>query len=86
MNEQVNKGGAADDTVEGMWRTYARNVLPPDAPTVQHTECRRAFYAGAWALFWAVKEKADNLPEGEAEAWLTARQGEMADFYKGDMV
>ena len=33
------------------WRTFESEVLPTDAPEVQRTETRRAFYAGARALF-----------------------------------
>lgn len=33
------------------WLGYRREVIPPDAPEVQVTESRRAFYAGAGALF-----------------------------------
>lgn len=36
------------------WLSYAREVLPHDAPFVQVIECRRAFYAGARALQAAV--------------------------------
>lgn len=33
------------------WEGYRRHVLPSDAPEVQVTECRQAFYAGASVLF-----------------------------------
>lgn len=33
------------------WRDYASKVIPPNAPEVQRTESRRAFYAGARSLF-----------------------------------
>lgn len=32
------------------WDSYAREVLE-DAPPIQKQECRRAFYAGAWAFY-----------------------------------
>lgn len=36
------------------WDKYARDVLPKEAPEVQRVECRRAFYAGGAALFYAI--------------------------------
>jgi len=34
------------------WRSYERAILDPHrSGAVQRTECRRAFYAGAQALF-----------------------------------
>lgn len=38
-------------TVDEEWRTYRNKVLPKGCPDTQVIECRRAFYAGAWALF-----------------------------------
>lgn len=32
------------------WDSYAREVLPRNAPTVQRWECRRSFYSGAAAM------------------------------------
>ena len=36
--------------VDAMWRSYAEQVIPPTAGTVQRMESRRAFYAGAQAF------------------------------------
>jgi hypothetical protein len=36
------------------WNSFARQVLPADVSEVQRTEMRRAFYAGAQALFHGV--------------------------------
>lgn len=33
------------------WQSFQREVIPPNAPPVQHDVCRDAFYAGAAALF-----------------------------------
>jgi hypothetical protein len=40
--------------IETEWRNFAERVLPADAPDVQRVEMRRAFYAGAIALFHAL--------------------------------
>lgn len=36
--------------IESAWRDYAANVIPLEAPRIQVTESRRAFYAGARSL------------------------------------
>lgn len=36
------------------WSSYRELVVSADAPAVQVSECRRAFYAGAQALFGSV--------------------------------
>ncbi len=33
------------------WESYRTRVVPTEAPPIQVQECRRAFYAGAAALF-----------------------------------
>ena len=37
--------------IEQAWLSYSDNVIPKGAPAVQLQETRRAFYAGAQALF-----------------------------------
>lgn len=41
-------------TIRELWDSYARDVVPKDAPIVQRWETRRAFYAGAQALFTSI--------------------------------
>jgi hypothetical protein len=41
-------------TIRELWDSYARDVVPKDAPTVQRWETRRAFYAGAQATFMSI--------------------------------
>lgn len=33
------------------WREFEIDVIPLNAPDIQRTECRRAFYAGAISIF-----------------------------------
>lgn len=33
------------------WNQFREKVISPAAPTIQVSEMRRAFYAGAWALY-----------------------------------
>lgn len=50
--------------IEECWLSYRDQVIPKDAPPVQVTECRRAFYAGAHSLFTTIM----NILEPGAEA------------------
>ena len=40
--------------IEAAWLSFERQVIPPTAPDVQRQEMRRAFYAGAQALFTGI--------------------------------
>jgi hypothetical protein len=37
------------------WASYMDRVIPKKAPTVQITECKRAFVAGAWVVMEVCK-------------------------------
>ena len=48
------------------WNSYREQVIPRDAPAVQVTESKRAFFAGAgsvWSLYVAAAEKPPHLPD-----------------------
>jgi hypothetical protein len=49
--------------VADLWQAYADRVLPKYAGAVQRQETRRAFYAGAGALFGAVVNGMTPGPE-----------------------
>jgi hypothetical protein len=66
-------------TVRAGFEAYRRFIMPPDAGDVQIIECRRAFYAGAVQVFFAVIDNA-NLPEAEAMQRLSDYQAELAAF------
>lgn len=71
------------------WLSFKAAVIPDDASPVQVTECRRAFYAGAISLFYALNNDISTSPEmteadmqimvdldAEIEAWRAAlREG-----------
>jgi hypothetical protein len=59
------------------WRSYDRDVVPSTAGDVQREECRRAFYAGAWAAFCAVLAASEPPDEEECERRLEALQSEI---------
>lgn len=70
--------------VAELWDSYARSVLPSNAPTVQRWECRRAFYAGCEGLLRAV-EKALDAGQDATEADLVVMVGidqELREFVK----
>lgn len=64
-----------------MWNAYLREVIPAAAPDVQRTECRRAFYAGAQAMYSLMVA---DLPEDgdDAEAHLRELHEELAAFLR----
>jgi hypothetical protein len=54
-------------TVRDAWDSYVAGVMPPDAPPDQIRECRRAFYAGFWAML--------NINIGIGEDGVTEAMG-----------
>lgn len=38
------------NTIQSQWETFAAAVLPQEAPEVQRSEMRRAFYAGSYGM------------------------------------
>jgi hypothetical protein len=64
------------------WASYQTEIVPADAPKVQREECKRAFYAGAQAMFQAVMKAAEPEDEGACDARLEALEREMQDFLR----
>lgn len=58
------------------WRTYDTFVVPRDAPEVQREECRRAFYAGAFAMFELMIAAAEHDDEAVCETRIAALETE----------
>jgi hypothetical protein len=54
----------ADETIRDGWDSYDTQVLPANAHAIQRSECRRAFYAGAWTLLQMMK-RLNELPDEE---------------------
>jgi hypothetical protein len=68
--------------INNEWDSFRERVLSPEAPEVQVTEMRRAFFGGAMALFGSLMTKFD---EGEEEterdlAQMDAIDKELRDF------
>ncbi len=65
------------------WREFELNVLTPiNAPEVQRTECRRAFYAGAGGLLTGLVRMLDpeERPTAEDLKKMDAIQAELTQF------
>ena len=68
-------------TLAEAWQSYATSVLPIDAPPVQVQETRRAFYAGAWAVWQAEKKIAAlDISNDEAEKKMVDLENEILMF------
>lgn len=64
------------------WDSFAREVLPKDAPPTQRQEMRRAFYAGAQGILhgiMAVLAASDTPTPEDLEAMANLEQ-ELSDF------
>lgn len=53
-------------TVKDLWDQFESAVLPKGCHPVQRVETRRAFYAGAWAMFNLSVQAADETPDTPA--------------------
>lgn len=62
------------------WQSYQAKVVPKGAPLVQREECRRAFYAGAAAMFGLALEATVPQDEDECEANLARLHAELEAF------
>ena len=64
------------------WESYARDILPTAAPDVQKIETRRAFYAGAAAMFGLLTGglDADSEPTELDVAFVESLSQEIAAF------
>jgi hypothetical protein len=77
---------AEQKIIDAAWRSYAEAVIPVDAPEIQHTEMRRAFYAGASALLGGMMAMLDPDPDTEPTAAdmkkMNAVRKELDDFHR----
>jgi hypothetical protein len=64
------------------WEGFEKNVVPRNAPSVQRQEMRRAFYAGASAMFGLITNlDVENLGEKESAKVLDNLQSELQRFF-----
>lgn len=69
-------------TIGEVWASYVADVLPAMASDVQREETKRAFYAGATAMFAAVLAASEPDDEAEAEARMDALDRELGDYLR----
>jgi hypothetical protein len=78
----VTDAATSKRTIESAWIAYEREVLPANAGRVQRVETRRAFYAGALALFSSVMRGLGPGTEATEDdlRMLDGIQSELAQF------
>lgn len=67
-------------SIRALWADYNATVLPASAGTVQRTETRRAFYAGAKAMLTLVEVGSHAATEDEGVKFLEALNLELRQF------
>ena len=65
------------------WHSYAREVLPRDVQQNQLSEMRRAFFAGAAAMFAAMMDSGDEDFEADGVGVIRELSDEMEEFVRG---
>ena len=72
-------------TIHGAWEGYRQAIILKDAPEVQITECRRAFYAGAHTLMTLIMGNLNPArdPTQEDVDFLSGIQRELEAFTEG---
>lgn len=66
------------------WESYLNEVLPKNAPEIQKVECRRAFYAGALAIWVTVISGVSEAEEitGSDLLLMNTIKNEFAEYLK----
>ncbi len=68
--------------IAGKWSSYREQVVPAEAEETQVVETRRAFYAGAAAVYWTLIHKLGDSPDPTPEdiALLDGIAAEIQEF------
>jgi len=68
-------------SIEAEWNFFWGMVKPRGCSETQKEEMKKAFFAGAWALFNSMKEIGEpHITEEVAEKYLNAREEECIKF------
>jgi hypothetical protein len=75
-------------TINDAWVGFDSAVIAEDAPPVRRQECRRSFYAGAWAALQLLMAAAgEDVPDEQGAAllngWLAECEAFAADVKAG---
>jgi hypothetical protein len=68
-------------TLKEEYDIWNKKTQPKDAPQVQTTETRRAFYAGSFFLFNLIQNISTRHSEDEASELLEKIDKEITDFF-----
>ena len=68
-------------TLKEEYENWKEKTQPKNAPQIQVTEVRRAFYAGGFTLFNLLHEVSVKHSEEDAEALLEKIDKEITDFF-----
>lgn len=80
MSGQTGNETGEATGVEAQWRSYLRKVIPDSAEVVQVVESRRAFYAGAAAMFAAINRASEPEDEERCVADIEKLNHELLAF------
>ncbi len=69
------------ETVKAMYEEFVAMTQQGITGLYQTQEVRRAFYAGAFALFTGTM-CFQNMPDEKCEQWMATWQDELHDFFK----
>lgn len=67
-------------TVAEQWKVFKNACLPKEAPAIQVTEMRRAFFAGFTSCFGTMKVDIADMPEDEGIKRLERYEKELISF------
>jgi hypothetical protein len=69
--------------VHTAWLHYEQDMIPREAPRIQHEECRRVFYAGVAALLGALMDiGGSTISEEDGAEAIENIQQEVIEFRK----
>ena len=66
--------------IAAQFESFRKDVIPVDAPVVQVTEMRRAFYAGAAAILFITGDQ--YMTDDQIEAEIMSIKKELGQFVK----
>ena len=69
------------ETILELWEGYKLKVLPPNAPEIQVSECRRAFYTGIVSMLTLVVALSNELSEEDACEALASLELECEEYF-----
>lgn len=68
------------------WEKFEQQTISKEAPEIQRTEMRRAFYSGVLTLLSLMAQaNAQDLSEDEAGAFITQLDRECYEFFNKDI-